>query len=81
MQRLYYLVRFVLYCLYFADLMTNKPLQEVLYMVLVAGNFLNAVSLFKYCMSVLTVNKSIYIPVFCTCLGYFKIKHLNEIEE
>ncbi|KAG8318057.1 FH2 domain-containing protein 1, variant 2 [Homalodisca vitripennis] len=24
------------------DLMTNKPLQEVLYMVLVAGNFLNA---------------------------------------
>jgi hypothetical protein len=26
-----------------ADLMTNKPLQEVLYMVLVAGNFLNSV--------------------------------------
>lgn len=25
------------------DLMTNKPLQEVLYMVLVAGNFLNSV--------------------------------------
>lgn len=25
------------------DLMTNKPLQEVLYMVLVTGNFLNSV--------------------------------------
>lgn len=25
------------------DLMTNKPLQEMLYMVLVAGNFLNSV--------------------------------------
>lgn len=25
------------------DLMTNKPLQEVLYMILVAGNFLNSV--------------------------------------
>jgi len=28
------------------DLMTNKPLQEVLYMVLVAGNFLNSVRTF-----------------------------------
>lgn len=28
------------------DLMTNKPLQEVLYMILVAGNFLNSVSVF-----------------------------------
>lgn len=27
------------------DLMTNKSLQEVLYMVLVAGNFLNSVSI------------------------------------
>lgn len=27
------------------DLMTNKPLQEVLYMILVAGNFLNSVSM------------------------------------
>lgn len=26
------------------DLMTNKPLHEVLYMVLVAGNFLNSVN-------------------------------------
>lgn len=35
--------------------MTNKPLQEVLYMVLVAGNFLNAVSNFTlkqiFCIS------------------------------
>lgn len=32
------------------DLMTNKPLQEVLYMVLVAGNFLNSVrySYYRY---------------------------------
>nr|CAD7589332.1 unnamed protein product [Timema genevievae] len=29
------------------DLMTNKHLQEVLYMVLVAGNFLNSVSTFE----------------------------------
>lgn len=29
------------------DLMTNKPLQEVLYMVLVAGNFLNSVRTMK----------------------------------
>lgn len=28
------------------DLMTNKPLQEVLYMVLVTGNFLNSVRVF-----------------------------------
>lgn len=30
------------------DLMTNKPLQDVLYMVLIAGNFLNSVSGFCY---------------------------------
>lgn len=48
-------------------------------MVLVAGNFLNAVSLFKYCMSVLIKSKQ--VNIFCNCLGYFKIKHLNEIEE
>lgn len=29
---------------FISDLMTNKPLQEVLYMILVAGNFLNSVS-------------------------------------
>lgn len=30
------------------DLMTNKSLQEVLYMVLVAGNFLNSVRIFFF---------------------------------
>lgn len=33
--------------IFFSDLMTNKPLKEVLYMVLVAGNFLNSVSWYK----------------------------------
>ena len=40
------------------DLMTNKPLQEVLYMVLVAGNFLNSVSIFFQLVQTIAVGPS-----------------------
>lgn len=39
--------RIIFRCL-FTDLMTNKALQEVLYMVICAGNFLNSVRIPTY---------------------------------
>lgn len=53
------------------DLMTNKSLQEVLYMVLVAGNFLNSVS-FSNVKCIMYLLKCVYLIgvmkyTNCTC--------------
>lgn len=51
------------------DLMTNKPLQEMLYMVLVAGNFLNSVRIcsptHRWILDNIDMNKrGLIIPLF-----------------
>jgi len=53
-----------------SDLMTNKPLQEVLYMVLVAGNFLNSVRnsvCFNMVTSLLGCDTVMLGELFVTC--------------
>lgn len=51
------------------DLVTNPHLQEILYMVLVAGNFLNSVSI----MSVL------YLPVAATLCNLGSMQSSNSL--
>jgi len=56
-----------------ADLMTNKPLQEVLYMVLVAGNFLNSVCN-SVCFNMVTV---VFwaVTLWCWVSGLWHVKN------